>query len=541
MNKGSLKDLLAKVPWLPELYWRVVDGGGPTIHYAGRNTLDRLMAHLPEWGAAASESRERYAEGLDLHIFSTYRYWIENACLLGHALHGLGHQVSLSYLPYYKYQAPNNAFDLRRQNAYIKSALRGASPPLRVVPLMDQPGVTGKLPEELERRVEEISLLDAQYALREEDINREGEVYRLRLMRNRFAAERALGFLSREPPDTVIVPNGSILEFAVVYHVCRYLGLTVVTYEFDEPRERIRLALNDEVMREDTTQLWQAHEGVDLRPEQKEQIESLIQARRGGDAWGDFEVRFQDRPPQGQDRLRAALGLDSRPVVLIAPNVFGDSATLGRQVFSKGLSSWVERTVSHFLEKPEVQVVVRVHPSEAKLSYGSFIGQLISSRFPALPEHMTLVEAADPVNTYDLIEIADLGLVYTTTVGLEMSLSGVPVIVSGVTHYRGKGFTLDPHSWDEYFELIDQVVADPGAYRLTEKQVRAAWQYAYRFFFEFTLPFPWHLLYFWEDVDKWPLRRVLSPVEIDRFIPAFRALAGKPVNWKAEELRIHAG
>jgi hypothetical protein len=383
--------------------------------------------------------------------------------------------------------------------------------------------------------------LDAQYALRVEDIDRNSEIFRLRLARNRFAARRALGYLERTRPETVIVPNGSILEFAIFYHVARYLGLRVVTYEFDEPRERIRLALNDEVMREDTTKLWEAHAGVHLRSEQKEKIKGLIQARRGGDAWGEFEVRFQGRPPQGQERLRATLGLDSRPIVLIAPNVFGDSATLGRQVFSAGLSSWVERTVAHFLDRPEVQVVIRVHPSEAKLSYGSFISELIKSRFPTLPKHVTLVEAVDPVNTYDLIEIADLGLVYTTTVGLEMSLSGVPVIVSGVTHYRGKGFTLDPHSWDEYFRLIDRVIADPGAYRLTEEKLRAAWQYAYRFFFEFTLPFPWHLLYFWEDVEKWPLERVLSQAEICRFMPAFRALTGEPVNWNAEELRSHAG
>ena len=31
-----------------------------------------------------------------------------------------------------------------------------------------------------------------------------------------------------------------------------------------------------------------------------------------------------------------------------------------------------------------------------------------------------------------LVEIAELGLVYTTTVGMEMAMSGVPVIVSGM-------------------------------------------------------------------------------------------------------------
>ena len=51
-----------------------------------------------------------------------------------------------------------------------------------------------------------------------------------------------------------------------------------------------------------------------------------------------------------------------------------------------------------------------------------------------------------PGQHHDLVETAGLGLVYTTTVGLEMAMSGVPVIVIGQTHYRGKGFSLDPDS-----------------------------------------------------------------------------------------------
>ena len=67
-----------------------------------------------------------------------------------------------------------------------------------------------------------------------------------------------------------------------------------------------------------------------------------------------------------------------------------------------------------------------------------------------MPSNIHLVAAGDPINTYDLVEIADLGLVYTTTVGMEMAMSGVPAIVGGQTHYRGKGFTQDPVSWEEY-------------------------------------------------------------------------------------------
>jgi len=135
------------------------------------------------------------------------------------------------------------------------------------------------------------------------------------------------------------------------------------------------------------------------------------------------------------------------------------------------------------------------------------------------------------VNSYDLFEIADLGLVYTTTAGLEMAMGGVPVIAVGNTHYRGKGFTLDPDSWESYFSTLEQVLDSPESYRLTRAQVEQAWTYAYRFFFEYPLPFPWHVVRFWDDVQAWPLDRLLSSEGEALFGQTFRYLAGEPVKW----------
>jgi len=123
-------------------------------------------------------------------------------------------------------------------------------------------------------------------------------------------------------------------------------------------------------------------------------------------------------------------------------------------------------------------------------------------------------------------------LVYTTTVGLETAMSGVPVIVAGQTHYRGKGFTLDPNSWDEFIKMLADILTDPARYRLSQQQVERAWNYAYRFFFNFPMPFPWHLLYFWEDINEWPMRRVLSDEGQTKFAATFSSLVGEPRLWE---------
>ncbi len=51
------------------------------------------------------------------------------------------------------------------------------------------------------------------------------------------------------------------------------------------------------------------------------------------------------------------------------------------------------------------------------------------------------------------------------------------------------------------------MLANPEGFKLTRQQVESAWQYAYRFFFEYPRPFPWHLVRAWKDYKTRPLNR----------------------------------
>jgi hypothetical protein len=340
----------------------------------------------------------------------------------------------------------------------------------------------------------------------------------------------AYSYLRRHNPDVVILPNGTILEFGVLYQVARHLGIPTITYEFGEQRERIWLAHNAEVMRQDTADLWEVSKDQPLSDDQLEQVRKLFTARQRASLWENFARRWQGVPSEGGAQVRQSLKLDQRPIVLLATNVIGDSLTLGRQVFSDSMTEWLEKTVSYFAEHPEVQLVVRIHPGEL-ITKGPSVADVVERVLPNLPENIRLVPADAKVNTYDIVEIADLGLVYTTTVGMEMAMSGVPVVVVGNTHYRNKGFTFDPPSWDDYFELLTSILSDPRSHRLSEAQVQQAWNYAYRFFFEYPHPFPWHLLHFWQDIETWPLTRLLSEEGSASFKQTFNYLAGEPIGW----------
>ena len=540
VTKRQLKQVLGSVPWTAELYWQLRQPGKPL---SKSFSLRRIENALQEWLSMAGEARqENLASNMPkkrLLVFLTLRYWIEHGSLLSLALAGLGHEVTLAYLPYSNYRKPMTNFDLRRQNLYAYQILKQAEPLVKILPIVAienkpvHPKHDIPLPEELTQRLHQVSLRDVSYTLQIEEFDLEDEesaasqLYKLRCERNLFTAQAVYSWLKSNPIDIVLTPNGSILETGAIYQVARYLGIPITTYEFGEQRQRIWLAQNDEVMRQETDQLWQARKDQSLTDDQMAKVQELFASRQRADLWENFSRRWQGLPSQGGEQVRHNLGLDDRPMVLLAANVIGDSLTLGRQVFSQSMTDWLKKTLVHFAGMPMVQLVVRIHPGE-RYTKGPSVGDVVRQVLPDLSENIHLVAAEDPINTYDLVETANLGLVYTTTTGLEMAMSGVPVIVSGQTHYRGKGFTFDPDSWDSFFKLIDELILSGKNSQLTQEQVKQAWNYAYRFFFEYPCPFPWHLLHFWEEQKTKPMSYVLSEQGQSEYGDTFRYLVGEP-------------
>jgi len=527
-TKDNIKNVLGQIPFAAELYWLVRQNGKPI---QSRFSLKRLQEMMPEILADAIELRQANAGAKNVFIFATMHFWIEHAAVMGMTFATQGHKVTLGYLPYGDWRSPINKFDLKRQNLYAKKILDSAETLMSNVSLLNVKGTYKPLPAEIMNAVTQVTQYDAQYTLQVEEIDEKSDIYRLRYERNLEAARAAYYWLQQGKPDVLIIPNGTIQELGVVYRIARILNIKTVTYEFGDQRQRIWFAQNSEVMRQETNELWEARREKTLLEPQLERVKALFAARQRATTWENFARRWQGIPAQGGDQARAALGLDERPVVLLATNVLGDSLTLGRQVFSRSMSEWISRTVQYFAGRTDAQLVIRVHPGEL-LTHGLSMADVVKQVLPRLPEHIHLIGPAEKMNTYDLIEVADVGLVYTTTVGLEMAMNGLPVIVAGHTHFRNRGFTQDTDSWVSYFKALGQILDNPAKFRLKNEEIELAWQYAYRFFFEYSRPYPWHLVRMWEDYKVRPLKTVLSAEGLEQFGDTFNQLLGMPIDWK---------
>ena len=127
-----LKDLLGKVPYSAELY-ELLRPGRPRTRY----NLSQLEQALPAAVEQARPFAEKAPRGRRIVLLATLHYWVEQAAIIGLTLRGLGHDVTIAYLPYGDWRKEVSAFDLRRQDLYTRRVLALLKGLVRVVSLLE--------------------------------------------------------------------------------------------------------------------------------------------------------------------------------------------------------------------------------------------------------------------------------------------------------------------------------------------------------------------------------------------------------------------
>ena len=172
----------------------------------------------------------------------------------------------------------------------------------------------------------------------------------------------------------------------------------------------------------------------------------------------------------------------------IFPNVGWDSSLLIVNTAFKDIYEWISYTIELFKEKPDCQLLIKIHPGEIFNQSENTIHDYINYKFGKLPENIKVIPIGTKISPYKLFKTIDVGLIYNGTTGLEMTLHGLPVIVAGLARYSNKGFTYDIKTKEEYKELFFKKLP-----KLTEEKMQIARTYAYFYFIKGFIEFPYIL------------------------------------------------
>ena len=285
--------------------------------------------------------------------------------------------------------------------------------------------------------------------------------------------------------EVVVFHHGIYVPQGVVGEVARSLDVRVVNWNPAYRKDCFIFSHGDtyhHTLMSEPVSTW---EDMPWDVDRESAIVDYLKSRwQGGNDW----IRFTDRPFFEKDQILTEIGCNpERPIIGLLTNVLWDAQLHYPANAFPDMLEWLVFTVRYFEHRPDVQLVIRVHPAEIRGSVPTRqpVVAVMKELFPELPPNIFLVPPESDISTYVLAELCDSVLIYGTKTGVELTATGVPVVVAGEAWIRSKGITQDAQNPEHYLSLLDKL---PAGSRLTEEVVSRARKYAYHFFFRRMIP-----------------------------------------------------
>ena len=345
--------------------------------------------------------------------------------------------------------------------------------------------------------------------------------------------------LGQQHYDVALFHHGLYVPQGPVGEVCREAGVRVVNWVVAYRNNSFILSEGDTYHHTLMTEPVSAWRDMAWGERQRAEIVAYLKSRwRGERDW----IGFHEKPEEDAAALAASLGLDlAKPVIGMLSNVVWDAQLHYPANAFPSLIDWAIRTIGYFRGRPDLQLLLRIHPAEVRGTSPSRQPLLaeIEKTFPTLPPNVFIIPPESPVSTYAAMELCDSVLIYGTKTGVELAAVGVPVVVAGEAWIKDKGLTLDAETPEHYFRILDGL---PLGQRLAPEVIEAAQKYAYHFFFRRMMPLP-----FLEKVSSnlFFTPRIASADELAEGecaaldIVCDAILDGRPFVYPAETLGIH--
>jgi hypothetical protein len=305
------------------------------------------------------------------------------------------------------------------------------------------------------------------------------KIFRLELLNAIISVNVAENLLKIEKPDILVTSHGCYSSWGSFSDYFKKGGIKVCTYGRGYKRDTLRFDHNKlgesfekylEIIRNKKL----------LNEEEMRELRSFLNKRIKGQE-GDTSLYSFSTSGKNIEK-KFDLNTYNKTYALF-PNVPWDASLVNANSAFKDVYEWISYTIDLFKEKPKLQLIIKIHPAEKTSDSLSTVEDYINSCFPSLPKNIKVVPPDTKISPYSLFSIIDVGIVYNGTIGLEMALQGLPVVVAGVAHYGKKKFTYDAATKKEYEEILFSNIP-----RLGKEKIQLAEMYAYFFFIKNFLP-----------------------------------------------------
>ncbi|MEZ3166950.1 hypothetical protein ABNG02_06390 [Halorubrum ejinorense] len=226
----------------------------------------------------------------------------------------------------------------------------------------------------------------------------------------------------------------------------------------------------------DNTKIITQAINTQLSEKQLKRIDRIMTERKGGKITQTYHTVNTDISVENSSSL----------LVGIFSHLLWDGALEPEQALYDNIYDWLDETIKVAAEKENIQFIIKSHPAEEIRGTNESTGEWIEQNYSTLPDNIEFLPPDTDIDTYALIDDLDAGIVYASTVGLEMAYEGIPVVTGGYPPYHGFNITYDPSTKTKYREAIRNIEELDS----TEKRNKRAQRFAHFLFVCKHMDFP---------------------------------------------------
>jgi hypothetical protein len=264
------------------------------------------------------------------------------------------------------------------------------------------------------------------------------------------AAQEFAILLDNTTPQAVIVFNGQFFPEATARWVATQRGILTITHEVGLQPFSAFFTTG-----EATAYPLHIPDDFELDAAQDERLDAYLSLRFHGQ-FSMAGVRFWPEM-KGLDTGFLDKAASFKQIVPVFTNVIFDTSQPHSNTVFPHMFAWLDQVLEIVRDHPETLFIVRAHPDESrpgKASQESVSQWVTQNQADCLP-NLVFVDSDQPLSSYELIQRSKFVMVYNSTIGLEASIMGMPVLCAGRARFTQLPTVFFPATPDEYRRFAD--------------------------------------------------------------------------------------
>ena len=255
--------------------------------------------------------------------------------------------------------------------------------------------------------------------------------------------------IKRTQPRAVVVFNGQMYPEATALYIARKHGIRAITHEVG-----LRPATVFFTEGEATAYPLCIPDEFELNIAQNARLDEYLSKRFQGDFTMAGMKFWADMKGLNEEFLAKVAGF--KQIVPIFTNVIFDTSQPHANTVFEDMFTWLDAVLKVIKAHPETLFVIRAHPDEMRLRKASLetVANWVAELNAADEPNVIFVPPEETLSSYELIQRAKFTMIYNSTIGMEASIMGMPVLCAGKARFTQYPTVFFPQNVDAYGEKL---------------------------------------------------------------------------------------